>query len=154
MRLCRQGCCNLVALNRDQRHGPLHRLASTLLARGAHVRDVGVRGIFRNSLMWRVARVFCAVVAACWGASVAKDFTTLMMATKMITAHMIAGSLSLTRACSRRSRQSRRLLAQAPRQPSSLLKLVVRLLTASATGLAEPATIAGVVPIRSKRDGR
>ena len=33
----------------------------------------------------------------------------------------------LTRACSRRSRLSRRLLAQAPRQPSSLLKHVVRL---------------------------
>ncbi len=34
-------------------------------------------------------------------------------------------SVSLTIACSRRSRLSRRLLAQAPRQPSSLLKLVL-----------------------------
>jgi len=31
----------------------------------------------------------------------------------------------ITRACSRRSRPSRRLLAQAPRQSSSLLKLVL-----------------------------
>ena len=35
------------------------------------------------------------------------------------------GETVLTRACSRRSRLSRRLLAQAPRQPSSLLKHVV-----------------------------
>jgi hypothetical protein len=47
----------------------------------------------------------------------------------------------LTRACSRRSRLSRRLLAQAPRQPSSLLKLVLgmrenRVKTASHTILA------------------
>jgi hypothetical protein len=34
--------------------------------------------------------------------------------------------VNLTRACSRRSRLSRRLLTQAPRQPSSLLKHVVR----------------------------
>ena len=36
--------------------------------------------------------------------------------------HQVGG---ITRACSRRSRLSRRLLAQAPRQPSSLLKHVV-----------------------------
>jgi hypothetical protein len=35
------------------------------------------------------------------------------------------GAENITRACSRRSRLSRRLLAQAPRQPSSLLKLVL-----------------------------
>ncbi len=38
----------------------------------------------------------------------------------------LSTAVDLTRACSRRSRLSRRLLAQAPRQPSSLLKHVVR----------------------------
>ncbi len=43
----------------------------------------------------------------------------------VLAARRERGGDNLTKACSRRSRLSRRLLAQAPRHPSSLLKLVL-----------------------------